>query len=126
MSSISQMERSSSQTRMLATRTASRCDSKWLLSMLITCSFDGGTSFGLQPPQSQYECCSLPGLRPSPDLAFMRLHDLVNNGKPKSGTALKVRLKGLENFLNLLRCHPGSGIREGDLPVLPQGFEGSS
>src|SRR5215467_5748629 len=130
MSSISQMERSSSQTRMLATRASSRRQRYRLRGMLIRGVLGlrgdgflkGRGAVGIELAQSQNKCRSLPRLGSRPDLAFMRLHDLINNGQPKPGAALKIRLEGLENLLDLLRCHSGSGIREGDLPVLSQGF----
>src|SRR5690242_14398892 len=117
MSSISQMDRSSSQTRMLATRTSSGSQSYGLRGMLtggaLSLSRDGfldrGSTIGIEPPQPQNKCRSPPRLGSRPDLAFMRLHDLINDGQPKPGAALKVRLEGLENFLDLLRGHSGSG-----------------
>jgi hypothetical protein len=50
----------------------------------------------------------------------MRLHDLVNDGQSQPGAALEIRLKGLEDFLDLLRRHAGSGVGERDLPVVAQ------
>src|ERR1700680_2185504 len=120
MSSISQMERSSSQTRILATRT-SHCGSQH--ASLMGSGVGGNGQAGLKAVQSQNERSSLPRLGSRPNLAAMRLHNLIDNGQPEPGAALEIRLKGLEDFFNLLRAHPRSGVRESDLPVFSQGFD---
>src|ERR1700680_257210 len=102
MSSISQMERSSSQTRMLAT--ASPSGSGQHASLLARVS-GGDRQAGIEAVQSQYERGSLPRLRACPNLATVRLHNLVNNRQPQAGAALEVRLEGLKDFLDLLRAH---------------------
>src|ERR1039458_7705571 len=127
MSSISQMERSSSQTRMLATQPPfcrSRCEWRRRSRLQHRCSevfsrgSTGSRSFCVEPPQPQNESGSLPLLRPCPDLAFVRLYDLVDHRQTKARAAFEVRLEGLENLLRLLRGHAGSGIRETNLPVV--------
>ena len=55
----------------------------------------------------------------------MRLHDLVDNRQSQPGTAFEIRLERLEDFLNLLRSHSGSGVRKRDLPFVIQGFDRS-
>src|SRR5271157_2825578 len=118
MSSISQMERSSSQTRMLATKPPFRCSRRELRgwsrrqpspSECFIHRSAGSRSFGVEPAQSENESGSLPRLRPRPHLAFVRLHDLVDHRETKAGAAFKVRLEGLENLFRLLRGHAGSG-----------------
>src|ERR1700722_13642966 len=120
MSSVSQMERSSSQTKMLATATPSGGGQH---ASLIGRVSGGDRQAGVEAVQSQHERGSLPRLRPCPDLASMRLHNLVNNGQPQPGAALEVRLKGLKDFFDLLRAHARSGVGEADLPVFSQGFD---
>src|SRR5258708_323798 len=133
MSSISQMERSSSQTRMLATRPPFRPT---------RCKFHGGQgvqlrfgrifglkcrkppSFGIEPPQPQHESGSLPRLGPCPNFAFMRLYDLVDDRQSETGAPFKVRLEGFEYLLRLLRSHSGSCIRKAHLPVVSQTLDG--
>src|ERR1700734_3113943 len=126
MSSISQMERSSSQTRMLATqppfcrgrckwRGRRRGQGRW--GKLLSRQSTDGLPFGVEPAQPQDEIGPLPWLRPRPYFAFVRLHDLVDHCEAEAGAAFKVRLEGLEKFLSLLRGHACSGIRETDLPV---------
>src|SRR3974390_2666731 len=74
--------------------------------------------------QSQDEGSSLPLLGASPDFAVVRLHDLVDDGEAESGATLKVGLKGLEDFFDLLRSHAGTGVGESDLPVFAERFKG--
>src|SRR5215472_17158932 len=128
MSSISQMERSSSQTRMLATRTSS-CRQCYRLRGMLTVrllnldsrSFlERSSPLGIEAAQPQNKCRALPRLGSCPNLALMRLYDLINNGEPESGAALKIRLERFENFLDLLRRHSGPGIGKGDLPVFSE------
>src|ERR1035438_10238777 len=118
MSSISQMERSSSQTRMLATPTPSGCGQH--ASLIRHVLIRGGGTPGIEAVQPQHERGSLPGLGSSPNLAAMRLHNLIDNRQPQPSTAFEVRLKGLEDFFDLLRTHASSSIGESDLPILSQ------
>ena len=46
------------------------------------------------------------------DSAAMRLHDLIDDGKSQTGTALKSGLEGFENFCALFRVEADSGIPE--------------
>src|SRR3984957_10959382 len=127
-SSISQMERSSSQTRMLATHPSSRCDCSLM-------SEHGGRSLKgsmrgrrprqnsflrIQTPQPQDESRALPRFRARPDLAFVGLHNLINNGQPQASAAFKIRLEGLEDFFRLLRTHSRTGVGESHLPVVAE------
>src|ERR1700733_15255563 len=121
MSSISQMERSSSQTRMLATPTPSGRGQH--ASLIRRVLIGGGGTPGIEAVQPQHERGSLPGLGSSPHLAAMRLHNLIDNRQPQPGTAFEVRLKGLEDFFDLLRTHASSSIGESDLPILSQGLD---
>src|ERR1700728_131856 len=121
MSSISQMERSSSQTRMLATPTPSGRGQH--ASLIRRGLIGGGGAPGIEAVQPQHERGSLPRLGSSPNLAAMRLHNLIDNRQPQPGTAFEVRLKGLEDFFDLLRTHASSSIAESDLPILSQGLD---
>src|SRR5450755_1501278 len=100
----SQIERSSSQTRMLPT--GSSC-----CSCQRGCSgFCRGGGFAwrggipllhfhfLQAPQAQHEAGTLADLGSRPYLALMRLDDLINNSQAEAGSTFKVRLEGLEDF----------------------------
>src|SRR6266568_4004057 len=99
MSSISQMERSSSQTRILATQTSSAgCGRGQHPSGICHTLIAEVGPLGVESPQPENERGSLPGLRSRPNLAFMRLHNLVDDGQPESGTALEVGLEGFEDF----------------------------
>jgi len=42
----------------------------------------GGNPLGVEPAQAQNKCRPLPLLGSRPDLALMRLHNLVHNGEP--------------------------------------------
>src|SRR4051794_25884446 len=91
-SSTSQIERSSSHTRMLAMRHLRQrglCAALRLLRRL--CLLD------LDP-----ELGAFAGRGPHRDLAVVRLHDLVNDRQTQSGAALKPRLVGLKDFFDLL------------------------
>src|ERR1700733_3236637 len=113
MSSISQMERSSSQTRMLATQPpfpGSRRELRGRGEVFGRTGADRvpfcgepfcGNPFCLEPAQPQDEGRPLPGLGAGPHFTFVRLYDLVDHGQAKSRAAFKVRLEGLENLLGL-------------------------
>src|SRR5579859_6031520 len=130
-SSISQMERSSSQTRMLPMRSSCRGRGKrarrvkqgrvGLLCCVCLCS---------TPPlargeaaQAKHENAALPEFRPCPDLAFVGLDNLIDNRQAQTGAAFELRLERLEHLLNQLLAHAGTGISEIDLPVFPAGLE---
>src|SRR5271166_1604974 len=126
MSSISQIERSSSQTRMLATRTSSRRHgqraARWVACRVLHGNglIRGNRPLGIETMQSQNKSRPLLWLRASPDLAFMRLHDLVNDCQSQPGATLEVRLERLEDLFDLLRRHTRSGVDERDLPFVAQ------
>src|SRR5579872_3499544 len=120
MSSISQMERSSSQTRMLATGPSRGADQHASL-------FDGvvvGNGLGvIEAMQSQDEGGSLPGLGTRPNLSTMSLYDLVDDGQPQPGATFELGLERLEDFFDLLRAHAGPGVGKADLPIVPERFD---
>src|ERR1700756_1800944 len=127
-SSISQMERSSSQTRMLATRTSSRRCSRRLGDRqhvrFIACSVAGSHGvFRVQAAESQDKCRALARLRSGPYFPVVSLYDLVNDRQPQPGASFKVGLEGFEDFFDLLRRHAHSGVHERDLPVIAQGLD---
>src|SRR6476646_3490584 len=105
MSSTSQMERSSSQIRMLPmeptpshgrlgrTRLAfSRCGCRY-------CERACGSLSRRRPPEVEREFGALPRVRADRDLASVRLHDLVHNGQAQTRSALKTRLERLKHLL---------------------------
>ena len=65
----------------------------------------GSCALRIEAAQSQNKRGPLPGLRPRPDFAFVRLHDLIDDRQTESGAAFKVGLERLEDFLDLLRRH---------------------
>src|ERR1700689_176599 len=99
MSSISQMERSSSQTRMLAMDASpcSHCGSGGLrcdecpgfICHVFTSRavVIGGCALSIEATQAEDERGSLPRLRSRPNLAFMGLHNLVDDGQAEAGAA---------------------------------------
>src|SRR5581483_1548955 len=129
MSSISQIERSSSQTRMLATCTPSRrcsCQRQFEGSIpdfgifpLIWCRL-----VGIEPMETQDERGSLPRFGSSPNLALMRLDDLIHDGQPEAGAPLEIGLERFKDLFNLLGGHAGTGVDERYLPLVFKGFEG--
>src|SRR5260370_37287606 len=133
MSSISQMERSSSQTRILATsppgcgnRRRFREQTGLRLARRDLAQPEGERCLCLQAPQFQNESSSLTLPRSRPHLAFMRLHNLVHNGEAQPGTAFKVRLEWLEDLFYLLRAHAGSAIGKNKLPIGSQRLDTTS
>src|SRR5262245_11589939 len=125
MSSISQIERSSSQTRMLPMRPPVRHDCGthgWIggwADRLETARLaaDRVRLDGIEAPQAQHENAALSLLGARPDLAFVRLHNLINDGQAEAGAAFKSGLKRLENLFDLLPGHPGAGVGKVDLPI---------
>src|ERR1700690_4418154 len=98
------MERSSSQTRMLPTRSTS-------------CAGHGhgdpglGNEFRLrgrpfrrqalyrrQTAQAENEDAAFSDFGARPNLAFMRLDDLIHDGQTQAGAAFELRLEGLEDL----------------------------
>src|ERR1700732_1148557 len=131
MSSSSQIERSSSQTRMLPTRSSCGCQRS-------SGGCGGGRSASgalvavmriLHAPQPHHETRALADCRTRPHLAFMRLDDLVHDGQTEAGSALEVRLEGLEDLFRLLWIYARTGVGKAHLPVqaaLGQGHGQSS
>src|SRR6266567_1956954 len=117
MSSISQIERSSSQIRMLGMGAFSDQPLRGSLGdrLRIRCGNRDRPFF--RPADSQDERAALPGFRPYPDLALVRLHNLIHNGQSQSGPALELRLERLKNFLHHLRAHPRASVGKTELPV---------
>src|SRR5260370_29275019 len=116
-SSSSQIERSSSQTRMLPTRSSCGCQRS---SGGCRCGGGGGCSASgalLHAPQPHHDTRAPADSRPRPHLALMRLDDLVHDGHAKPGSTLKVRLAGFEDFFRLLRVYARTGVSETHLPV---------
>src|SRR4029077_8861851 len=123
MSSISQMERSSSQTRMLPMRFTSSARRNGLPCFGKEFGFRGQpfrrlALYRRQAAQPQDEDTALSDLGARPNLAFMRLDDLIHDGQSQPGAAFELRLEGFEDFLYQLPAHAGTGIGKVDLPVL--------
>src|SRR6266478_1522552 len=124
-SSISQMERSSSHTRMLPMRSTSDpgrgCDAfsrrsrSWHFG---NAPFLGDAFCNRHPAQPQDENAALPYLGAGPHLAFMRLDNLIHDGQTQPGAAFKLGLEGFKNLLHQLPAHAWSGVGEVDLPVV--------
>src|SRR5579872_3250027 len=123
-SSISQMERSSSQTRILPTRPSCRCRQYWCVHGHSGSIDTNGCRLlsANMPSQPQYEIASLSRFRTRPHFALVRLNDLVNNGQPEPCASLKLGLKGLKNLFDELRTHPRPRVFKVDLPVLAVGL----
>src|SRR5215469_4140783 len=128
MSSISQMERSSSEIRILPMDPSGgrsvRVRRSGGMKLGEVAGFGAGPGPGsIDAPQPHYEDAALPRLGPRPDCAFVRLHNLVNDGQSQSRATLELRLEGFEDFFDHLRTHPGPGIGEADLPVAACGLK---
>src|SRR6266567_2679430 len=131
MSSISQIERSSSHTRILAMRSPSRAHRALRSRIQVACCQQllivaraGARSHpGSQAPQPQHEGCSLIQFGTRPDLALMGLHDLVHDGQAQTGAAVESGLEGFENLFRLLWSHAVPGVGEMNLPVFANRFE---
>src|ERR1700679_3359876 len=67
--------------------------------------------------QAEYEASPFANLRARPDFAFMRLHNLVDDGQAKAGSTFEIRLKRLEDFFCLLRIDTGAGVGKTHLPI---------
>src|SRR5580693_3129795 len=130
------MERSSSQTRMLATQPPfcpGGCELRRRSGGQARCGegfrrASGGGPFCVEPfcvqsPQPKNESGAMSWLGTGPDFAFMRLHDLVDDCQAEAGATFETRLEGLENLFGLLRGHSGSGVGEADLPIVSQVFD---
>src|SRR5947207_10848768 len=116
MSSISQIERSSSQMRILGMRALPNQLSPGgfgyrLLRRERKCRFNG-----LSHPQ--YERTAVFLLRSDKYFALVRLHNLVNDRQAKPGAALESRLERLEYFFHHLRIHARTSISKAELPLM--------
>src|SRR5208337_3479272 len=121
MSSSSQIERSSSQTRMLPTR-SSFCDASERWSRRLHTCKCGGRRRGsdgdlVEPAQAHYETGALANFRTSPHLTLVRLHDLVDNGQAEAGSTFKVRLERFEDCFRLLGVDARTGVGKAHLPL---------
>src|SRR5215470_8079419 len=131
MSSISHIERSSSQTRMLATRSPfpngaqgyGGQGSRRRHLVFAVLRFQLAPTTQSPAPQAQHERCALAQLRARPYLAFMRLHNLVNDGQAQPGATVKARLERLKDLFRLLSGHSDARIGEVDLPVVADRIE---
>src|SRR6266446_6745770 len=128
-SSISQMERSSSQTRMLAMRSPSRRRTlRFPLPItrrqgLLPCAGSGRPPCSeIQTPQPKYKGCAFAQPRTRPHFTFMRLRNLIHDRQSESGSSIEPRLERLENLFGLLRAHAVAGISEVNLPVISGGL----
>src|ERR1017187_5916967 len=129
MSSSSQIERSSSQTRMLPTRASScsrGCQRRSESLHSGGFGLDGSTgrsagcrspSFILDAPQTEHEAGALAHFRTRPHLALVRLDDLVDDGQTETSSAFKIRLEGLKYLFCLLRVDARTGVGETHLPI---------
>src|SRR5579863_9576851 len=126
-SSISQMERSSSQTRMLPTRSSHGCDTDGFERRALCL---GG--YRLRPGQSrvhreltqtQHKHASLPQFGAGKHLAFVSLNNLVYDGQSQPGTPFELRLKRLEYFFDELRTHSRPRIGKIKQPVFSTCFQ---
>ncbi len=59
----------------------------------------------------------LPRFGTDPHLAFVRLHDLVNDRQSQSRAAVEARLEGLEDLFHFRPAHPAAGVGEADHPA---------
>src|SRR5260221_2950696 len=129
MSSSSQIERSSSQTRILPTRSSPgshrrqrsscecRCGGSCANGALLMSIWIGIGIRRFHAPQPHYEARALAQFRTRPHLALVRLDNLVHDGQAEAGSAFEVRLEGFEDFFRLLRVDAGAGIGKSHLPV---------
>src|SRR6185437_10301699 len=123
-SSTSQMERSSSHTRMLpmarpSSRACRHGAHRRQFRLRGTAALLRARAFGLhvRAAQLQRKHGSLAGHRTHHDFSFVRLHNLINDGQPQPGAALEVPLEGLEDFFHLLLTQSVAVIGETDYPV---------
>src|ERR1700680_3717430 len=107
MSSISQMERSSSQTKMLPMRPspprrycASGGEQRRVGLRAGACLWSSQSLSRREATQSKHEHAALTQLGAGPNLTFVGLDDLVDNSQTQTGTAFELRLERLEHFLD--------------------------
>src|SRR5450432_449701 len=133
MSSISQMERSSSQTRMLPMRSSSDGSGSRHISnhsgmgLSILRDLHTAQIFGCdQTAQTENKHAALARLRAGPHFALMGLHNLVDDGQPQPRATLKLRLERLENLVDDLRINARPGVGKIDLPIVTHCFHPNS
>src|SRR5882724_8381039 len=121
-SSTWQRERSSSQTRMLATR-ASYLHSGTRVGACLGRIAGGDRNFllGLRESLLQIddEVSTRAWLRLHRYLGVMCLQDLIHDRQTQSGATAEAGMEGLENLLHLRLRNAGAGVGEADLPVVP-------
>src|SRR6202021_3634915 len=108
MSSSSQIERSSSQTRILPTRSSRRQGRA--KGFRRAGDFRQGALVLLHPSKAHHETGSFTERRTRPNFALVCLNDLVNNRESESRPAFEVRLKRPQLFFDLLRSKAPTGV----------------
>src|SRR5206468_5348513 len=126
MSSISQIERSSSQIRILG---MSAFSDQLCRRGLVTRGRHHLQRRSLRQlgcladlSDAKHERATLARLRTHPHFTFMRLHNLVNDGQTESGSTFELRLKRLEDLFRHLRAHTGTSVGKTEFPVRSQVF----
>src|SRR2546422_955912 len=117
-SSIWQIERSSSQTRMLpmdsfsygGTLVCGCCQGR-----VIDAAWGG--DFRAHATQPKNKHATLPHLGSGPNFAFVRLHNLIHDGQAQPGATFKVRLERLKYLFHSLRGHAGASVGKINLPI---------
>src|SRR5512140_2244990 len=99
------MERSSSQTRILAMGYL-----RGLGPLRVFGTRTGGARRGAGLRQLEEKFGALAHLRTHRDLAVVRLHDLVDNGQAQPRAAFEPALVRLEYFFHLLRRESGTAV----------------
>src|SRR5438876_11691852 len=118
-SSIWQIERSSSPTRILPIASASysgtlACDCCQRRLSNAAC---GGDFRGTHATQPKNKNAALPHLGSGPNLAFVRLHNLIHDGQAQTGATFKIRLEGLKYLFHNLRRHAAACVGKINLPI---------
>src|SRR5262249_55916222 len=107
MSSISQMERWSSQTRMLAMRHL-RVHGSWR-TLRVGLHLRGP---GMEDFQHKFRAAARPGLHVN--LGAVGLDDLIDNRQAKPGAAFKMRLEGFEDLFRQVRRDARTSVTNAD------------
>src|SRR5215831_2680508 len=115
MSSISQIERWSSQTRMLAMQHLGFHHQPSVFAF-------GG--FGVQQFQDKLRAPAR--RRPRPNPGAVGLDDLIDNRQAQAGPAFKLRLKRFEDLVGNLGRNTRSGIGDAYAPVVARALYGDS
>src|SRR5262249_19305525 len=104
-SSISQMERWSSQTRMLAMRHLRVYRTWGRLGLRLR-------GPGMEDFQHKFRAAARPGLHVN--LGAVGLHDLIDNRQAKPGAAFKMRLEGFEDLFRQVRRDARTSVTNAD------------